>query len=111
MHGLAGSPGSESVTRLKSKCWPELQSTQGSTGREFVSKLIYMIVGRIQCLIGLIGLWGSVPCWLLARALPHFLATQTSPWGISKHGNLLLQSKQAGNKTQEEQDRSQSSVT
>lgn len=95
MPGLAGSPGSESLTRPKSKCWPGLQATQGSSGGGFVSKLIYMIVGRIWFLAGLIGLMTSVPCWSLARVLPQFLATYTSPSCISKQGRLILQSRQA----------------
>lgn len=94
VHGLAGSPGSESLTRMKSKCWPGLQSTQGSTGGGFVSKLIYVVVGRIPFFTGLIGLRTSVPCWLPAGVLPQLLAPCTSPSCISKQGSWLLQSKQ-----------------
>lgn len=74
MQGLAGSPGSDSFKRLQSKCWPGLQSSQGSNGGGFVSKLIYMLAGRIHFLVGLIDLKGfsfllgvshrtpSIPC-------------------------------------------------
>lgn len=53
MQSIAGCPGSKSLTRVKSRCWLGLQSTEGSTGGGFVSRLIHMTIGRIQFLIGL----------------------------------------------------------
>lgn len=55
VQGLTGSPGSESLTKLESKCQPGLQATQGSNSGGFVPKTIYMIIGSLQFLIGLIG--------------------------------------------------------
>ena len=55
VQGLTGSPGSESLMKLESKCQPGLQSTQGSNSGGFVPKNIYMIIDSLQFLMGLIG--------------------------------------------------------
>lgn len=107
VQGSAGSPGSESLMRLESKCWPGLQSTQGSTGGGFVSKAIYLIVGSLQFPIRLIGLKGlsfslvvgqwppSVPCYIVLSI------GQFKMW-------WLASSEQASNKNRREQDRNHS---
>lgn len=59
--GLAGSSASGSLlTRLQSRCWLGLQSSQGSTGPGSASKLTLVLAGRIQFLLAL------ALCWLLA---------------------------------------------
>lgn len=68
---------SESLLRLQSSCWPELQSLQRLAGvGKSASKLIHMVVGRFMLLSG---------CWPEA-SVPHYVGLsigQLTTWQLA----------------------------
>lgn len=70
------SPGS--LTRLQSKCWPGLNSCQGSTGARSTSTFtLWLLAGY------------KVPCGLLDRR-PQFLDMLASPQGSSQQHSIRV---------------------
>ena len=73
--GLAGSFGSGALTSLQPRCWPRLQTAQGSNWEGSASRITHVVIGRIRCSAG-IGLRASLPHWLLARGVLSSLSCE-----------------------------------
>ena len=88
--GLAGSLCSGSLISLQPRCWPRLQTSQGSDWVVPASNTTHMIIGRI-CFPA--GSWTEG--FSSSPVVPSILCHVGFSIGSSQHGSLLYPSRQA----------------